>query len=141
MSSQNSHPKSQYHEALMGIMKITYRDGDISEKEKQFMKRLSTKLGISNSEYEVIVKTYMSHQIKAPNLHSQRVDNFYNVVKVIHSDKEIGDKEQTLWLTRMATAMGFDPSNVKYIVGKSLDLFDKGCDLETYKLGMKTMME
>ncbi|WP_299257625.1 hypothetical protein [uncultured Aquimarina sp.] len=33
----------------------------------------------------------------------------------------------------MAKAIGFTPGNVKYIVGKSLAVIEKGIDQETYK--------
>ncbi|WP_298898322.1 TerB family tellurite resistance protein [uncultured Psychroserpens sp.] len=140
MSSQNAHSKSQYHDAFAAIMKITFRDGNASEKEKLFLKHLANKLELSDAEYNTISNTYMSYDIVAPYLHQHRVSHFYNVVKVIHSDRSIEGEEQTKWLTRMATAMGFDPSNVKYIVAKSLDLFDDNCDFDSYKEEIDNMM-
>ncbi|WP_298902597.1 TerB family tellurite resistance protein [uncultured Psychroserpens sp.] len=140
MSSQNAHFKSQYHDAFAAIMKITYRDGNASETEQLFLKHLSNKLGISENEYDTINNTYMNYDIVAPYLHQQRVEHFYKVVEVVYSDKYIDGDKQTKWLTRMATAMGFDPSNVKYIVAKSLDLFNDNCDFESYKEGIDNMM-
>ncbi|WP_298511090.1 TerB family tellurite resistance protein [uncultured Kordia sp.] len=139
MSSQNAHSRSQYHDAFSAIMKITFRDGDTTEDEKVFLKYLATKLGISDAEYKIISDNYMDQAIEAPYTYNERLENFYKVVQVIYEDKDIEGKNQSMWLERMAKAMGFNPSNVQYIVAKSLTLFRDGTDLAAYKEAIKNM--
>lgn len=54
---------------------------------------------------------------------------------MVYEDGDMPGKIRTKWLERMGKAIGFDPSNVKYIVAKSLDLIKAGIDLEGYKEG------
>lgn len=131
--------QSEYYDAFAGIMKITLRDGQVSQEEKTFLKDLAAKLNISDDEYEDICQNYMSHTIIAPYTYNVRLENFYKVTEVIYSDKKISKKNQILWLERMGVAMGFNPNNIEYIVAKSLDLFKEGVTMEDYKKGIHTL--
>ena len=131
--------KSPHYDAYVAVMKITLRDNNASEEEKQYLQPFGKKLGITPSEYFEIIETYMDHEIVPLYTYNERLENFYNLMEVVYNDKNIQGSSQEKWLMRMATAMGFNPSNVKYIVAKSIDLFNAGVDLDTYKAGIKNM--
>lgn len=131
--------RSEYYDAFTGIMKITLRDGQVSQEEKTFLKDLASKLNISDDEYEDICQNYMSHTIAAPYTYNVRLENFYKVTEVIYSNKKVSEKNKTLWLERMGVAMGFNPSNIEYIVAKSLDLLKEGATIDSYKKGIRSL--
>ncbi len=135
--------RSQYFEAYAAIMKITLRDGEVSDDEKSFLQHFGKKLGVTPQEYFELIENdlYMSYDISAPYLYNDRLESLYHISKIVHEDDlTINIKEK--WLKRVAVAIGFDPSNVKYTVGKSIDLFKTHNDLslETFKDGIKNIM-
>lgn len=131
--------KSQYYDAYAAVIKITLRDNNASENEKEYLQAFGKKLGITPKEYFEIIESYMEFDIVAPYTYNSRLENFYTLTSVVNDDNKMPENDQVKWLERMATAMGFNPSNVKYIVAKSLDLINEGKDLEAYKNGLKNM--
>ncbi|WP_299886885.1 hypothetical protein [uncultured Lacinutrix sp.] len=129
--------KSQYYDAYAAVMKITLRDNNASDEEKQYLQAFGKKLGITDSEYFEVIESYMEFDIVAPYTYNSRLENFYTLTTVVAEDHKMPHKDQVKWLGRMATAMGFNPSNVKYIVAKSLDLINAGKDMNAYKEGIK----
>ncbi len=134
--------RSQYYNAYAAIMKITLRDGDATAEEKDFLQSFGKKLGISSSEYFELVDTYMEYVITAPYTYNERLESLFKLSEIVDGDDRLNIKYKEKWLKRIAIAIGFDPSNVKYIVAKSLDLFkgSKNLDMETYKEGIKNIM-
>ncbi len=138
-----SNSRSVYFEAFASIMKITLRDNDATDEEKAFLQHFGKKLGVTSSEYFELIddNMYMKYEIKAPYLYNQRLESLYKITQIVDVDN-LSKAAKTKWLNRVAIAIGFDPSNVKYIVGKSLDMFNvnNGLTLEDYKDGIKNIM-
>ncbi|MDO5979545.1 hypothetical protein [Flavivirga spongiicola] len=134
--------RSEYFKAYAAIMKITLRDGDASEEEKDFLQSFGKKLGVSSSEYFELVDTYMEYEITAPYTYNERLESLYKLTEIVYNDDGLNKTLKEKWLKRMAIAIGFDPSNIKYVVAKSFDLFNdtKNLDLKTYKESIKNIM-
>ncbi len=139
-----SNARSTYFEAFASIMKITLRDNDATDEEKSFLQHFGKKLGVTSSEYFELNddNMYMEYEIKAPYLYSQRLESLYRITQILHEDDAISKLMKEKWLCRMGIAIGFDPSNIKYVVGKSLDMFTANnvLTLEGYKDGIKNIM-
>ncbi len=131
--------KSTYYDAFTAIMKITLRDGNVSEEESTFLQVFGKKLGITSSEYIEIKKNYIEFDIIAPYTYKQRYESLYKVLEIVYNDNTMHGENRIKWLERFAIAIGFDPSNVKYIIAKSIDLFDAGSDFDTYKEGLDNL--
>ncbi len=131
--------KSKYHYQFGAVVKITLRDGDVSQEEKTFLNHLAKKLEIPSDEYDYIMENYLSFPLEPTNTHNERLESMYTLTQLISDDATITGNKQTLWLERMAKAVGFTPSNVKYIVAKSLDVIEGSIDLETYKNEIKNI--
>ncbi len=131
--------KSEYYDAFAAIMKITLRDGNATEEEKHFLQVFGRKLGITESEYFEIKDSYMNFEIVAPYTHNSRLESFYKIVEIVYNDDSTKAKAKTEWLERMGVALGFNPSNITYIVAKSLDVFENEINLESYKEAIKSM--
>ncbi len=139
-----SNSRSIYFEAFASIMKITLRDNNATDEEKSLLQHFGRKLGVTSSEYFELIddNMYMKYEIKAPYLYNQRLESLYRIAQIVHKDDTISKLMKEKWLYRMGIAIGFDPSNIKYVVGKSLDMFNTNKDLtlEDYKDGIKNIM-
>lgn len=125
--------QSTYHNQFAAVVKITLRDGEVSNEEKEFLSHLANTLKISAEEYEHIMQNYLSYPLEPTYTYHQRLESLYTLTKLIHEDDVITGEHQTVWLERMALAIGFTPGNVKYIIAKSLVLIGNKVDIETYK--------
>lgn len=134
-----SESKSTLYNAFAAIAKITLRDGKATQEDKTVLQAFGKKLGITSSEYFEIMDNYMSYDVVAPYTYQQRLKSLYKITEVVHSNTFIDKHSQAKWLERTAIAIGFNPSNVKYIVSKSLDLFKSNVDMETFINGIKTL--
>ncbi len=131
--------ESTYHYQFGAVVKITLRDGEVSEEEKSFLGHLAKILGISAEEYNHIIQNYLTYPLEPTTTHNERLESMYTLTKLISNDKTISGEQQTIWLERMAKAVGFTPGNVKYIVAKSLAVINKGLELGTYKEEIKNI--
>ncbi|WP_188048973.1 TerB family tellurite resistance protein [Flavobacterium sp. GP15] len=120
------------------IVRVALTDGKVSPEEKGFLDKLAIKLEISPAEYEEILENPLNFPINAPYLHEQRLDRLFDLVRMIHVDHHLGDKQELL-LRKICIALGFNIDNVDYIVNKSLKLADKEVDLETFLFEMQNM--
>ncbi|WP_299212383.1 TerB family tellurite resistance protein [uncultured Aquimarina sp.] len=125
--------ESTYHYQFGAVVKVTLRDGEVSQEEKTFLDHLAKVLGISGEEYDHIMQNYLTYSLEPTTTYNERLESMYTLTKLISEDETISGEKQTLWLERMAKAIGFTPGNVKYIVGKSLAVIERGIDQETYK--------
>lgn len=120
------------------IVRVALADGIVSDEEKNFLNKLATKLEISASEYEEILENPSIHPINPPYLYTQRLERLYDLVRMVHVDHQLGDKQEVI-LTKIAIGLGFTPSNVCYIVAKALALVNKKVDFDTFAYEMQNM--
>ncbi|TXG39229.1 hypothetical protein [Seonamhaeicola maritimus] len=136
--------RSTYFEAFASIMKITLRDNNATDEEKSLLQHFGRKLGVTSSEYFELIddNMFMRYEIEAPYMYNQRLESLYRITKIVYEDVDISKLMKEKWLYRMGIAIGFDPSNIKYVVGKSLDMFNanNGLTLEDYEDGIKNIM-
>ena len=120
------------------IVRVALTDGKVSPEEKAFLDKLAIKLEISPAEYVEILENPLNYPINAPYSHEQRLERLYDLVRMVHVDHHLGDKQEFL-LRKICVALGFNIDNVDYIVNKSLKLADKEVDLETFLFEMQNM--
>ncbi|MCI4442574.1 MAG: TerB family tellurite resistance protein [Lentimicrobium sp.] len=121
------------------VVRVLYADGgEFDPDEKKFLDKLAVKLDISEQEYKEILKDPLKYPLNPPYLYLERLENLYNMARVVHHDHHLGDKQEIL-LRKFAVALGFTTSNVNYIVNKALALIDKKVDLDTFIYEMQNM--
>lgn len=120
------------------IVRVAIADGVVAAQEKKFLDKLAMKLEISTSEYEEILENPLKYPINPPYLYSQRIERLYDLGRMVHTDHQLGDKQDVL-LRKFAIALGFTPGNVNYIVDKALSLIDKKVDSENFFYEMEHM--
>lgn len=113
------------------IVRVAMSDGVISGEEKAFLDRLAHNLHISESEYQEILKDYLSHPINPPSSYDRRLERLYDLSRMVYADHHLGEK-QTAMLERLSIGLGFSPANVSYVVDKALKLVNAGVDLDNF---------
>ena len=120
-------------------VRVLYADGGkFDPDEKKFLDKLAVKLDISDEEYKEILEDPLKYPLNAPYLYIERLENLYNISRVVHHDHQLGDKQETL-LRKFAIALGFSADDINYIVNKALSLVDKKVDLDTFLFEMQNM--
>lgn len=119
------------------IVRVAMDDGVITDKEKAFLDRLARNLSISEEEYKIILKDYLSHPINPPTTYDRRLERLYDLTRMVHIDHEFEQEEPLL--EKLAIGLGFSTSNVTYVVHKALTLVREGADLDTFQDEIKMM--
>lgn len=120
------------------IVRVALADGHVSEQEQEFLDKLAARLEISREEYDEILADPLKYPINPPVMHVQRLERLYDLGRMVHTDHQLGDKQDTM-LRRFALALGFTPGNVDNIVNKALRLIDMKVDLDTFVYEMTHM--
>ena len=121
------------------VVRVLYADaGKFDPDEKMFLDKLAVKLDISDEEYKEILEDPLKYPLNPPYLYIERLENLYNISRVVHHDHQLGDKQETL-LRKFAIAPGFSADDINYIVNKALSLVDKKVDLDTFIYEMQNM--
>lgn len=120
------------------VVRVVFADGEFDPDEKKFLDKLAVKLDISDEEYKEILDNPLKYPLNPPYLYLERLENLYDISRVVHHDHRLGDKQEIL-LRKFATALGFTTANVNYIVSKALTLVDKKVDLGTFISEMQNM--
>lgn len=130
--------KKRNEDHFAAIVRVAMSDGVISEAEKAFLDRLSTRLDISEIEYKEILKDYKSHPINPPTSYDNRLERLYDLARMVWAD-DIEGPNQHLLLEKICVGLGFNTSNVKYIADKALALAHEKLDLDEFTEQMKKM--
>ncbi|WP_339888699.1 TerB family tellurite resistance protein [uncultured Flavobacterium sp.] len=120
------------------IVRVALSDGELTTEERAFLDKLAIRLEISQAEYEEILESPSKYPVNPPHLHVQRLERLYDLSRMVYADHVLGPKQKAI-LTRFALALGFTPSNVSYIVDKSLSLLVLNVDLDTFIYEMQHM--
>ena len=120
------------------IVRVAMSDGIINDAEKAFLDRLATRLDITDTEYQAILKNYQSHPINPPTSYDVRLERLYDLARMVWADHIEGANQVSL-LEKLCIGLGFNPDNVKYITDKALTLVHYEVDLDEFTEKMKTM--
>lgn len=120
------------------IVRVALSDGNVTDKEREFLEKLARQLEITDEEFKEIMADPTKYPINPPYLYINRLERLYDLGRMVRLDNNLGEKQPEV-LTRFAIALGFTPSNVNYIVDKALKLIDKKVDLDTFIYEMQHM--
>jgi uncharacterized tellurite resistance protein B-like protein len=120
------------------IVRVAMSDGVISGEEKAFLDKLADNLQVSPSEYQKILKDYMSHTINPPTSYDRSLERLYDLSRMVYADHHLGEK-QTQMLERLGIGLGFSSTNIAYIVDKALKLVQAGVDLDNFRDAIRNM--
>jgi hypothetical protein len=136
----NSEFKQKNIGHFSSIVRMALADGKISPEEKAFLDRLAANLEISISEYEAILENPLKFPLNPPYLHIERLERLYDLVRIVHEDRHLGDMQEKL-LIRFGLALGFSSEKVNHIVSKALVLVGEKVSLDTFLFEMEKRSE
>lgn len=120
------------------IVRVALSDGNVTDKEREFLEKLARQLEITDEEFKEIMADPTKYPINPPYLYINRLERLYDLGRMVRLDNNLGEKQPEV-LSRFALALGFTPSNVNYIVDKALKLIDQKVDLDTFIYEMQHM--
>ena len=106
-------------------------DGEVTPEEKRLLDRFASKLDITTSEYEVVMKKENKYPIDPPNTSERRLERLYDLFRMIFSDHLIDDDEMVM-LKKYAIGLGFSSEQANTIIEKSVAIFSGRIDFDDY---------
>ncbi len=128
--SSGTHKRNLAHFA--SLANIAYTHGGIHEEEAKLLKRFSTKLDVSESEYQEILKDPSKYPISGSNSADERLERMLDLFKMIFADNEINDQERML-IEKYAIGLGYTEELAQKLIKRSVEIFKGGLDLEDYR--------
>lgn len=135
MSFKDSYESSDHRNNrahFSAIVHIALSDGEINEKEKTALLRIAAKLGISDEEYDSILKDPSSFSINPCATREERLQHIYDLFKIIYADHYI-DAQEELLIRKYAIGLGFASEMAKTLVKDSIQIFGGGLSFEDYQ--------
>ena len=106
-------------------------DGELNAEEVKLLKRFAVKLDIDETEYVDIVENARRYPINPPNTSEKRLERLHDLFRMIFVDHTIDDHERFL-IEKYAIGLGFSAERAKYLIERSIDIFQGGVDFDDY---------
>lgn len=110
----------------------TSGDGIIKPEEEVVLKRLQSKLDITDADYASILKNPKAYPVNPPTSSEERIQWLHDLFKIVFADRAMDDAEYRL-LRRYATAIGYNEEDASYLVDRSVEIFSGHLNLEDYR--------
>ncbi len=127
--SSGEHRRNLAHFAALATLASV--DGEISTEEKQLLDRFATKLDITKTEYEEILKKENKYPIGTITDSEKRLERLYDLFRIVYSDHKIDDEEMIL-IKKYAIGLGFTGEKADTVINRSMAIFGGGLDFEDY---------
>ncbi|WP_438961829.1 TerB family tellurite resistance protein [Nonlabens sp.] len=114
------------------IVALAKSNNIISPEETAVLQRLKSKLDISDSDYDVILKDPAAYPVTPPTDSEERIQWLHDLFKIVFADHNMDENEHKL-LRRYATAIGYNDEDAAYLVQRSVEIFSGHLNLEDYR--------
>jgi uncharacterized tellurite resistance protein B-like protein len=122
--------RNQSHFAM--LVTIALSDGPLKDEELVVLKRLKSKLNITDSDFEKILENPAIYPVNPPNNAEERIQWLHDLFKIVFADRVLDPVEHKL-LKRYATAIGYNDDDSEYLVKRSIEIFSGILSLEDYR--------
>ena len=123
------HRKNLAHFAALATLAAS--DGIITKEEQTLLDRFSRKLGISENEYNEVLKSDNKFPIEPPVDLEKRLERLYDLFRIIFADHIIDDEEMVL-LKKYAIGLGFSGESASTVIERSVAIFSGKIDFDDY---------
>jgi len=127
--SSGEHRRNLAHFAALATLASV--DGEISTEEQQLLDRFATKLDITKTEYEEVLKKNNKYPIGTISDSEKRLERLYDLFRIVYSDHKIDDEEMIL-IKKYAIGLGFTGEKADSVINRSMAIFGGGLDFEDY---------
>ncbi len=139
MSISDLYP-TRLHEQNKGhfasIVKLALLDQRINDAEFKLLERLASRLDITKSEFDAILKNPSNFEAIYPDSYDERLERLYDLTKMLFLDKN-PTIDKTSTMDRIAVGLGFPAENARQIVKEAVKFFLKEPDIEDFKRVIK----
>lgn len=111
------------------IVKLALIDGPLNPDEEMVLKRLATKLDVSEEEVKPILKNPGKYHLMPPYSLEERIDRLQDLCKIIYADHEIDEAERKL-IFKYAIGLGFTSERANKEIEKCIQVLDGDVELE-----------
>ncbi|MGO4918630.1 TerB family tellurite resistance protein [Maribacter sp. IgM3_T14_3] len=127
--SSGEHRRNLAHFAALATLASI--DGEISVEEKKLLDRFASKLDITESEYQEVLKKENKYPIDSTPDSERRLERLYDLFKIVYSDHEIDDEERVL-IKKYAIGLGFTDEKADKVIERSIAIFGGKIDFDDY---------
>lgn len=118
------------------IVRLALLDNKIDAGEHRLLERLASRLDITKSEFDAILKNPNNYPIDSPVSYDERLEHLYDLTKMLFIDKN-PTIDKTSMMDRIAVGLGFPIENVREIVKEAVKFFLKEPDIDDFKKVIK----
>jgi len=104
----------------------------LKEEEKVMLQRFKNVLDISDADFEDIMKNPSAYPVTPPNTVDERIQWLHDLFKIVFADHKMDEPEHKL-LRKYATALGYNDADAKYLVERSIEIFNGHLNLDDYR--------
>ena len=112
--------------ALVNLASV---DGQINRSEEKVLKRLATKLDVSEEEYSLIFKSPDKYPIIPPYSMEIRMERIQDLFSIIYADYKIDDEERGL-IMKYAIGLGFSSQKANEEIEKCIRVYGGDSEFE-----------
>lgn len=127
--TSGEHRRNLAHFAALATLASV--DGEVSTEEKQLLDRFATKLDITQSEYDEVLKKENIYPIHATSSSEKRLERLYDLFRIVYSDHKM-DQEEKVLVKKYAIGLGFSGEKADEVIERSVEIFGGKLDFEDY---------
>ena len=127
--TSGEHRRNLAHFAALATLAAI--DGELSTEEKVMLDRFATKLDITKSEFDEVMKKENKYPIESPHDAEKRLERLFDFFRIIYTDHEIDDEEMIL-IKKYAIGLGFAGDKADKIIERSVAIFGGRIGFEDY---------
>jgi uncharacterized tellurite resistance protein B-like protein len=118
------------------LIKIAFADGSMDKKELKFLEKMAFKLDISDAEFTKILEHPDEYPLETPLDYDERIEQLYNLTRMIASDEEIKLNEALL-VRKLAIGLGFPVDNAEKITDEAIFLILNDNSLKDFNAAIR----
>ena len=122
---------------LATLVKLSLADGVLDENEMKIITKVARDYGlIDQDQLLYVIKNYDKYTIEPAYNYDERIEELYNLTKIIYADGHMDEKELKI-LKNAIVALGFSPQKADIIFETAVGLIADNADLEAFRKTIK----
>jgi len=119
------------------LIKMSLADGVLDDNEMKIITKVARSYGIIDpSDLLYIIKNYEKYSLEPTYNYEERIEQLYNLTKIIYADGHI-DRAELKLLKNAILSLGFPAKNLDAIYEKAVGLIVDDADIDTFTREIK----
>jgi len=132
--TSGEHKKARTY--FSALVRMAFADGSMDKKELEFLEKMAYKLDIGDSEFTKILEHPNEYPLETPHDYDERIEQLYNLTRMINSDDEI-KLDEALLVRKFAIGLGFPVVNAEKITDEAIHLIMNDNNLEDFNAAIR----